>query len=520
MKALGIKIDSISVTQFVLLLALANILVYNFQLFTFSFANLDYASLNGASTLLTIFTVVFSFSAIIFFLFALVSPHALKGFCVVVAVSNSIAIYFINTYQVVFDRSMMGNVLNTRMEESAELLHPMLLFYILILGVLPAWLITKVRVQRQNRLRTLSHLVVTAVVGLLIVYANASTTLWIDKHASRLGGVILPWSFAVSTLRVSVAQSTADDELTPLPSLASHQNEKAVVILVIGETARAGNFSLYGYERNTNPLLAGNEVISLRNTTSCSTYTTASIHCMLSHDGSGSGPYEALPTYLQRNNIDVIWRSNNWGEPKITVKNYEKKAELKESCSGANCNYDEVLLSGLAERIAASQKEQVFVVLHTKGSHGPSYFSRYPAAFEEFKPVCRSVELDKCTQDELINAYDNTILYTDYFLDQTITQLKTLTDTPVLMIYVSDHGESLGEYGLYLHGTPYSVAPDVQKVIPFILWMSDSFKKQHGIQDTSFTLDRYSHDNVFHSVLGAFGMRGEIYNEGLDIFSR
>ena len=137
-----------------------------------------------------------------------------------------------------------------------------------------------------------------------------------------------------------------------------------------------------------------------------------------------------------------------------------------------------------------------------------------------FKPVCRSVELSNCTHQELVNAYDNTILYNDHFLDQLRTILKGL-DTASAFLYVSDHGESLGEDGIYLHGTPYSIAPKQQYTIPFLVWMSQDFiNQQHISVDKLKAREKTTQDNVFHSVMGAFDMRSPIYNKNLDIFAK
>ena len=179
----------------------------------------------------------------------------------------------------------------------------------------------------------------------------------------------------------------------------------------------------------------------------------------------------------------------------------------------------EVLLYNLEQELRNSSQDKTFVVLHKHGSHGPSYYKNYPDKFTTFKPVCTTVDLQKCTNDELVSAYDNTIVYTDYFLDRVIKLLKTFQQ-PTVMIYMSDHGESLGEYGLYLHGTPYSVAPDVQKKVPFIVWMSDEFKKEKGIDNNDIVNgSHYSDDNVFPSVMGAFGMMSDIYKKQFDIFN-
>jgi lipid A ethanolaminephosphotransferase len=175
-----------------------------------------------------------------------------------------------------------------------------------------------------------------------------------------------------------------------------------------------------------------------------------------------------------------------------------------------------VLLTGLDKIVKEGGKKNIFIVLHIAGSHGPTYYKKYPKSFEVFKPVCMSVDLQKCTKQELVNAYDNSIRYTDYFLSRIIKILKNNDEAPSLLVYASDHGESLGEYGFYLHGTPYAIAPDYQKKIPFLLWASSSFKKDHGIGNNQYH-GSYSQKNIFHTVMGAFHMTSPVYNKNLDI---
>ena len=232
---------------------------------------------------------------------------------------------------------------------------------------------------------------------------------------------------------------------------------------------------------------------------------------------------EPLPSYMKRQGVEVIWRTNNFGEPKISVSSRMGADEIRKGCRDEDCeqlNYDEVLLYKLDQKLRNSVQEKIFVVLHQSGSHGPQYFKKYPPNFEVFQPVCKTVDQQKCTRQELVNAYDNSIIYTDYVLSEVIKLLKTLKGIDSVMLYVSDHGESLGEYGLYLHGTPFTIAPDFQKKVPFIVWMSDSFVQHRGLTDRSInTLGSYSHDYIFHSVMGALGLRSDAYDKKLDIFS-
>ena len=283
------------------------------------------------------------------------------------------------------------------------------------------------------------------------------------------------------------------------------------MILVIGESARSENFSLYGYQKNTNPLLSKIPNVSHFNATSDATYTTAGVKSILEYKNSDD-LYEILPNYLYRNNVEVAWRTTNWGEPPVHIKNYENREALMPNCKGDGCNYDEVLLSGLKEEILASKKNKIFIVLHTSTSHGPTYSKKYPAHFETFKPVCNSVELGNCSHTELVNAYDNTIVYTDYLLANVIDDLKQLKDYKSAMIFVSDHGESLGENNLYMHGLPKSIAPKQQYEIPFIVWTSDNSAKQLK------PLKEVTQNNVFHSVLNFLNIGSPIYEEKMNIF--
>ncbi|HEY7216456.1 MAG TPA: phosphoethanolamine--lipid A transferase EptA [Thermoanaerobaculia bacterium] len=515
---------SLHTTTFVLLAAGLNTALYHLPLFSFATRNLDLSTFSGILTLISLPVALFLGTAILLTLLALVSRRLLRPLCMVLAAGNAVALYFLLTYHVVLDSTMMGNVFNTDFAEAAEYLHPTLIGYLLALGVLPCWLITRVRLQPSSRLR----LAVTAAAGVLITvgwaYLTASTWLWIDANSKRLGGMVLPWSYVINAGRYELPRMFVSGVQEPLPPATFASTDKTVVMLVIGEAARERNFALYGYDRPTNPLLSNAGVVVLRNPSSCATYTTAAVRCILSNVDSKwtfARPYEPLPSYLQRNGVDVIWRTHNFGEPPLKVQTYQKAVQLSATCTGAGCAHDEVLLSGLEQRIVNSSSRRIFVVLHQSGSHGPSYYTKYPERFEHFKPVCKSVELSRCTGRELVNAYDNTILYEDYFLFQVIGILKRLQHTSALLLYLSDHGESLGEYGLYLHGVPYAIAPDVQKEIPFIVWMSDEFVRHRAVDVQSLeSQTSHSQRDIFHTVMGAFTMHSDAYMAEYDIFSK
>lgn len=423
---------------------------------------------------------------------------------------NSVAVYFINSYSVIIDESMIGNILNTNIDESSSFFSFKLILYFVCFGIAPSVFIFKAKIEKTSFKKFAIQSGINLGLIVILVIANASNVLWIDKNSKVVGGLAMPWSYAVNTPLYYIHQAKKNQKEILLPDATITNNEKSVVVLVIGESARSENFSLYGYKKNTNPLLSKIDNVFSFNATSCATYTTAGVKCILEHENSND-LYEILPNYLNRNDVDVIWRTTNWGEPPVHIEKYKKRENLYENCEGIGCDYDEVLLNGLREEILNSNKNKIFIVLHTSTSHGPTYSKKYPPQFEVFKPVCNSVEVANCSQTELINAYDNTIVYTDFILSNVIETLKTLTDYKSSMIYVSDHGESLGEKNLYMHGVPMSLAPKQQYEIPFIVWVSEDSKQlKKNIALTQ--------NHVFHSVMNFLGITSPIYNEEMNIY--
>ena len=504
--------NKIKLAYFALIVSFINLVLYHFPLFEFTADNLDYKSLDGLFTLISVAILLLILNALIFYMGLFTSHFAGKLLLIVFFNINAIAVYFINTYGVIIDKTMIGNILNTNVEESSSFLSFGLLLYLILLGVVPSILIFKINVSKVKFKSFLSHIVLAFIFVLTFIYINSSSWLWIDKHSKALGGMVMPWSYIVNTSRFYIHKNEESKQQILLPNMTLLDSKKSIVVLVIGESARSENFSLYGYEKNTNPLLSNMDNIYSYKANSCATYTTAGVKCILDHKETGD-LYEILPNYLSRNGVDVFWRTTNWGEPKVTIDHYLKRPDLEELCQGDGCAYDEVLISGLKAQLLASRKEKILLVLHTSTSHGPTYFKKYPRHFNEFTPVCKSVELGKCTQEELINAYDNTILYTDYILASLIEQLKELDGYSSSMFYVSDHGESLGENNLYMHGIPASIAPKEQLEIPFIVWLSDNTKE---LRENKLL----SQHHVFHSVLDFLALDSPIYDEEMSVFKQ
>jgi lipid A ethanolaminephosphotransferase len=516
---------TLPVDAFIVIYSLATSALYQWPLYMRASATLDQFDMAAALAMATLFALQMLVSVLAWSAVSLVSVRLMKVLCIVLLPCNAIALFFIQKYGVILDATMMGNIFNTHPAEAAELVQPQLFVYLFLGGLIPCVLIAKTTITKQSFTRRLGFMVLSTLIGILWIYANAKSWLWVDKHASQFGGLMLPWSYIANTARHYERTAAPNKAQVLLPDATISRPSKTVVVLVIGESARAANFSLLGYPRLTNPLLSKTSVIALPKSQSCATYTTRSLQCMLSHLGSSaplSNTYEPLPSYLQRQGVKVMWRTNNFGEPPLKVSDYKTAGDIRKDCQGEACarlGNDEVLLHGLKDSLKNMDHNKALVVLHQTGSHGPLYFNKYPPEFNVFRPTCQTVDLSKCTQEELNNAYDNTILYTDFVLNQVIEMLQSLDNTEAVMLYASDHGESLGEYGLYLHGTPYSIAPDVQKNIPMMVWMSDKFVQNRGLAgkaiDKSIT---YSHDYLFHSVMGSMGLTSEIYKRDLDMF--
>jgi lipid A ethanolaminephosphotransferase len=502
--------NNIKITHFSMIMSVLNFLFFHLPFFKFVFENVDYKSFNGGLLILSLIILMLVLNAFMFYLFFYISRYLGKFLLVIFFMVSAVAVYFVNTYSVIIDESMIGNILNTKYEESSSFFSIKLVLYFIFFGLVPSIYILKAKITTvplKQFLTTIS-LCLLFIIGL--AFANASNWLWIDKNSKTLGGLAMPWSYTVNLSLFYIHESKKNEKEILLPNATIKDNQKSVVVLVIGESARSQNFSLYGYNKNTNPLLSKIPNLYHFNANSVATYTTAGVKGILEH-AQTDDLYEILPNYLFRNNVEVIWRTTNWGEPPIHIEKYQNRETILPFCKTENSSFDEVLFAGLKEQILASTKNKILIVLHTSTSHGPTYSQKYPPQFEVFKPVCNSVELGKCSPTELINAYDNTIVYTDYILSNVIKNLEALKQFNSTMIFVSDHGESLGEKNLYMHGLPLSIAPKEQYEIPFIIWLSDKSKKLKPNK-------MLTQGHVFHSVLNFLNIESPIYNEDLNFF--
>ncbi|WP_434362126.1 phosphoethanolamine transferase EptA [Parasalinivibrio latis] len=470
----------------------------------------------------------------------LVWPVVYKVIVPVLIALSTLATYAMVTYGQYFNYDMIVNIFETNQSEATSYLSVSLALWVLGLIILPVIAVLTVKVEFPKSLPKLLLQKVIAIVAALVVAGGVAALYYKDyaslvRNHSEIKSLINPTNYLSASFRY--AKYSLYEKNLPFKSLGTdakdnnHGTKPNVVVLVVGETSRGMNYSLNGYNRDTNPRLSKENVISFQKVTSCGTATAVSVPCMfsvLSHDNYNAitaKHQEGLLDVLKHAGIDVSWKDNDGGckgvcdrVEHVTID----PSKYPQQCEDGTC-YDSVLLEGLKEKVHNAKRDTV-IVLHLIGSHGPTYYKRYPKEFQVFKPTCDTAEIQDCTQQALVNTYDNTVVYTDYILSRVIGVLK---DNDIqhntALLYLSDHGESLGESGIYLHGLPYDIAPVEQKTVPLIMWMSPSYMEHHKINRQCIVKNaknvEYSQDNLFHTLLGMMSVTTQVYQPGMDILA-
>ena len=465
---------------------------------------------------------------------AVSSRWTLRPLLTVVVVASAAAAYFMKTFSVIMDPTMVQNILSTDANESRDLLSWALLGNLLLWSAPPVAFVWFVRIEHRPWLRAtlmrvgaIAAALVLAVLAALLISRDLTSLMRNNREMRYLvtPGNLL-YGLAANSLR-EVRSAEAPREPVGTDARMIHvamvDQRPRVFVLVVGETARAANFSLLGYGRDTNPELAGLNVVAFNNVTSCGTSTEVSVPCMFSPYGRAD--YDETRIRNSETLLDVLHRAG------YQVKWLDNQSGCKGVCKGAGIEYQKVCPSGecfddaLSQRLEAElgkvRADTVFV-LHMMGSHGPAYFHRYPGDFARFKPDCATAQLRDCSREQVVNAYDNGILYTDHVLARIVRSLDARAPAlQTALLYVSDHGESLGENGLYLHGLPYAIAPDTQTHVPMIAWLSSTFAVADGVDMHCVRQkagDPLSHDNLFHSVLGLLDVSTGAYKPERDLF--
>lgn len=482
---------------------------------------------------------------VLFFAFIIVFsiltlPMILKPWYGFLFLSSAIALYAVQEFHILFDTSMIENVMETNVSEALFYLNVRSVFYVFIFGVIPTLLLVWVKVEFHSSIfRELVSRVILILLSCIFITVIAITTYKdyasVGRNNKYLNKMIIPAHVYDTYKYIKRNYLTKPLPYTSLGDDAKLLPEKngkpTLVVMVLGETARAMNFSDNGYSRDTQPYTKDLGLISFKDVSSCGTYTALSVPCMFSNMNRTG--YNKAKANAQDNAVDIIakagvetlWVDNDGGDKGVAHNTQLIDIDPTKDdalCDGNTC-YDQVMLKPAEQFIEKDHKDKL-IVLHTIGSHGPTYFQRFPPKLAKFAPWCNRKDIEQCTDQEITNVYDNTLVYTDFFLAQVIKQLQGYSqDYNVAMMYVSDHGESLGENGLYLHGTPYAIAPKEQKTVPWLLWLPEQYAKQKQIDKSCVVEEaqksRYTHDNFFHSLIGLYGVGTEAKQAGLDLFS-
>jgi len=485
--------------------------------------------------LLSLGVAVFALHALVFGLFAV--GRFARPLLAVLVVTTSLVHWYMTRYAVVIDAEMIRNVLHTDMAESRELLSVRMLLHMFLLGVVPAVFVLLTRPRQRPRGRGFlfraGFLLAMVLITGAALGASSQGVFSLIRSDPALRYKITPGNFIVSVVNVLKQNSKAATGPRQVVAADAHRSAESLVrkprvlVLVIGETVRGDHWGLNGYARQTTPNLAARNVVNFPDVSACGTSTEVSLPCMFSELGRENYDRDAIRNHqsildvVAREEVQVLWRDNQSGCKDACLGvpfEMMSSADAPDLCGDGRC-FDEILLTGLAAKINGGKGDQL-IVLHQLGNHGPNYFERYPPQYERWKPVCRTGELSLCSKQEIVNAYDNAILHTDAVLVELIDLLEAQSGHAAAMLYVSDHGESLGEYGLFLHGAPQAIAPKQQLHVPMTLWMSPDFISGNRIDMACLQTaakQPASHDDLFSTVLGVFDVQTTAYRKERDL---
>lgn len=546
-KLKSLKLKNISVPWYVMFYAVTAYYasVLNLQILSHFYRILDDSDHVTFIFSLTPPLVLFSALCIVFlcFLFRYVFKTVLSVLIIVGAVTG----HFAYRYGTIFDYDMMVNLLQTHTGEAKSYISFESVFNAVLFGIIPASLLCLVKIRWPKT-------ILRGILGRVAIFAVAVLTLagigslYYQNYASIcrnnpiLRKEISPYNFiwfGYKAVKDTYFPSRIEFQKLAGDSIIDNPGERPeIFVVVLGETARAQNFKHNGYQRDTTPFTESIENFTkFSPVQSCGTATAVSVPCMFSnmkrenYDENSAKNSSSLVDIIKYAGYDVVWYDNDGGCKGVCdrVPNEDlliSDPEFKGLCTTDSC-YDEVLLKRLHTRVAKAARKQksTVIFLHLIGSHGPTYFERLPDDKKVFKPSCERSDIENCSVEQIVNSYDNTIYYTDYILSKVVEELKTYEKNfGTAMFYISDHGESLGEKGLFLHGAPYAIAPDYQKEVPMMTWFADSFSEDHHMDldclKSEAKKERFSQDNFFHSLLGILDVNTSFYNEKLDLFSK
>ncbi|WP_430475078.1 phosphoethanolamine transferase [Thalassospira lucentensis] len=532
------------------------ITVYFILVFNWKVLGHFYAILGG----LEAFDPVFAASAPFVLFFGLMAIFPIfsfrpffKPFFVFLILTSAVVSFAMTHYGIVFDRSMITNFAETNPSEAASYLNVRSVLLFAVTGMLPVGILAFMPVRyAPSFLRGLGQKMLIVVISLSclggIGFGYFKDYASVGRNNKILGKEVVPVNYIAASIQYAKHRLRAtqipfrtignDARMTPTTG------KPTLMFLVVGETARAASVAANGYDRPTSEFTGKiPDLVAFQNVTSCGTATAVSVPCMFSpmtHSTYNEGiadNSENLLDVLAKAGVDVFWNENDGGCKGVCDRIANRTISDKEfpgMCAGGLC-FDETMIDAVGQELGAEtgaetgdEKGDVgkdrLIVLHLNGSHGPTYYERYPDNFRHFMPDCQQSDIENCTQQELVNTYDNTIRYTDFVIARLVDALKEQSEHyNTALLYVSDHGESLGESGLYLHGAPYFLAPAEQTHVPMMFWMSSGLaqdqKIDRGCLDGLARTGAFSHDNLFSTTLGLMQVETSIYDRTSDILA-
>ena len=483
---------------------------------------------------LFLLSVPFLLGSLLLIVFSVLAlPMIFKPVFITITLTSALVFYAALHYGTVFDYGMIQNSVETDQAEAFSYLNIQSVIHFCVLGLLPALFIARTKIVPQSysqaafaRLKLFAGAFIVLLTIVFFFYQDYAA---VGRNNSHVKKFINPTQYLYSGakyIKYNYLESEIPFKTLDIAPIDASPTEHEVMVFVLGETARAQNFSSNGYSKNTNQYTSKYEITSFENMFSCGTATAVSVPCMFSlmtrdnFERRHADKQQNVLDLIQLAGFDVQWISNN-GCKNVCDRIPTINIDLSQSnplCDGHYCQ-DETLLLPLEQKLASLSTNKTVIVLHMMGSHGPTYFKRYPKEHRKFTPDCDRSDIQNCSSEQLINTYDNTIVYTDFVLSKVIEQLEKLPKKyKTSMLYVSDHGESLGESGVYLHGLPYSFSPQQQRHIPMLLWSNNNQHQTRCVKQQAKN-QKFSHDNLFHSLLGWLSISSTAYQRQLDIFA-
>ncbi|WP_092748378.1 phosphoethanolamine transferase [Acinetobacter boissieri] len=537
---LPFKFKQLNMSLFMFNLLLA-IWMSGFANFRFYQKITEYSAFHGIYDFVFLAVTFLILSCLYLFILQFISWHrTAKIIALLFIILTSSSSYFVNQLGIDITKEQIQNVMQTDVNEVKDLISIPFFIHFIEFFFIPLLVLLCIRIQPKPFLSTIYQKVIVSFIALFVVglglFSFYSQYAPIFREHRELKGQISPLNIIANGTSYFKKQFKQGNP--PLvhygtdAKFVGQAQQPKIVVLIVGETGRAQSFSLNGYDRPTNPTLSKLDLVNFTAASSCGTQTSVSLPCMFSgmprkqYDEDLASHREGLLDIAKRAGYEVTWIDNNSGckgacDRIQHVIIPENDPKYKQWCEGGEC-YDEVLLQGLHNYLSTldvkALKQNQLIILHQVGSHGPAYYKRYPKEFETFKPVCATNSIQKCSREELINTYDNTIVYTDYIISSVVKQLQGL---PVAssMFYLSDHGESTGENGMYLHGAPYLIAPKEQTHIPMMLWFSEQWPNK--VRSTAClkakSHDAVSQDNLFPTVLNLIDVKTQVADLSLDL---